>query len=108
MPAVLVFLAAAPLRAQDTAVSPPTAPASAPAVLPLPQDGPAYPVSRFDLLYLRPDPDQPPLTDLLKVPVTLLQTSAGFVAPRPGFPCGFGLVLLARPRTPRLRATAEP
>jgi hypothetical protein len=67
----------------------PAAPAAAPGAA----DGPAYQVSTFELVYLRPDRNQPPLhkndqpgsalpVDELKV--TLGQTPSGFVAPRAG------------------------
>ena len=51
------------------------------------QDGPAYPVSNFELRYLHKKHRQHPKRSvLLELPIALGRTSTGFVAPRQGVP----------------------
>lgn len=45
-----------------------------------------FPVSRLELVYAEPHPDQPSLAGLLPVVVELTPTASGFTAPRPGEP----------------------
>ncbi|MCY2954034.1 MAG: hypothetical protein NTU53_18995 [Planctomycetota bacterium] len=69
--------------------------------LPMPSEGDRpgpYLVSEIQVEYRTPHPDHPPIADLLKQPVSLCETSQGYVsrltkdkslkvsAPRPGFP----------------------
>jgi hypothetical protein len=77
-------IAPAPVPALPT--PPPRPAAAAPAATQPAGDGPVYLISKFDLLYLRSDPAQPPLEQVAKAKVTLGQTASGFVAPRPGVP----------------------
>ncbi len=81
--ALVVLMGASPGFARLTAV-PATAPASPPTATD--RDGPVYPISRFDLAYIRQDPAQPPLDQVAQTPVTLTPTATGWVAPRPGLP----------------------
>lgn len=47
-------------------------------------DGPVYRVGTFRVRYLRENPDQPDIADLLASPVALGRIDSGFVAPRDG------------------------
>lgn len=67
--------------ARQTTAPDPNA-ALAMAAAPLPEDGPAYPVSRFDIRYVRDNPDQPPVEGILSLEVPLGWTRQGWVAPR--------------------------
>jgi hemolysin activation/secretion protein len=55
-------------------------------VTPLPEDGPGYPVSAFELAFLREHPSHPLVIDLLAMPIQLGWTSQGYVAPRADVP----------------------
>ena len=47
-------------------------------------DGLAYPVNRFNLRYLRTSGQQPPLEQVLDLPITLGRAGNDWVSPRPG------------------------
>lgn len=49
-------------------------------------DGAPFRVSEFELRFDRDHPGHPQLDELMNLEFELLQTSRGFVAPRPGFP----------------------
>ena len=51
-----------------------------------PDDGRAYPVTRFVLHHESPHPDLPPLSDFQHVSVALARVEDGLVAPRAGLP----------------------
>lgn len=55
-------------------------------VKPLPEDGPGYPVSAFELHYIRENPAHPAIEDLMSMPIQLGWTSQGYVAPRADLP----------------------
>jgi outer membrane protein assembly factor BamA len=49
-------------------------------------DGPAYAVSRFVLVYQSSHPQHPLVEELEQLPVTLVKTDTGYIAPQPGQP----------------------
>ncbi|MEM7626687.1 MAG: hypothetical protein AAF333_13920 [Planctomycetota bacterium] len=58
------------------------APSPATTAVALRADGPAYPVSAVQFTYLQEHPDLPSEAELDQIPVTLLPTATGYVAPR--------------------------
>ncbi len=71
-----LFLAlAAPASAQDGA---------GPSATATPADGPAYPVSGFEIHYLVEDHRNPSLDDVFPLEVSLQSSATGWVSPRPG------------------------
>lgn len=71
---VLVAAAAGPAGAQIDGIGDPLDP------------GPSFVVSRFEVRYLDPHPDQPPLSGILPLPVRLGTAASGFIAPHPDRP----------------------
>ncbi|MCP3903511.1 MAG: ShlB/FhaC/HecB family hemolysin secretion/activation protein [Planctomycetes bacterium] len=49
-------------------------------------DGPTFPVSAFEIRYLRENPLHPPIEEAMELPLLFGETPTGFVAPRPGPP----------------------
>ena len=77
--ATLILLSLS-VGAQDGAQVEPEAPAVFGS--PIPEDGPAYPISEFVLRYVRENPSHPPIDEIMQIPVQLGRTAQGFVAPR--------------------------
>jgi len=89
--AMLLLCQASPGAAQDRVDIPPAAttppgpgPGAAPSGEPIAEDGPAYPISAFELRYIRDHPNHPPIEMLMVQPIALGWTNKGYVAPRDG------------------------
>jgi hemolysin activation/secretion protein len=71
--------------AAEEAAEPAAEPAPPPNPNAIPEiDGPTFPVSAFEIRYLRENPLHPPIEDVMELPMLLGETPTGFVAPREG------------------------
>lgn len=88
----LAFPALAQVNPLQPDAPPPQRPGPGPGLPPPPEaqapqpseDGPAFPISAFNLRYRTDHPDLPPIDDLASLEVTLGEANGVYVAPRPG------------------------
>lgn len=71
-----------------------------------PVDGPAFSVTRFEVVYEQPHPALPPLESLLPIEVRLRPTATGWAAPRGGRPMRSVRIGAGDVEDPRFHASA--
>jgi hemolysin activation/secretion protein len=98
---LLTVLAAATVTATTVNTEP------LPPATPAPEDGPAYQISRISVRYLRDNPLHPPMEEVMSLPIPLLMTDRGYIAPRPGYePVFFTLESMSGDKTSTFYASA--